>query len=109
LTAWGPARVAELVGITHPPARRLNGREGQLFYDFCLDDRIPEDHLLRRITAVLDLSDVRQKLAPYYSAIFSFVLARNPPFVKSRNEDTQKARKHAIINKTKTHKHERTL
>jgi transposase len=48
---------------------RLSGREGQLFYDFCLDDHIPEDHLLRRIAAVLDLSDVRQKLAPYYSAM----------------------------------------
>ena len=34
----------------------------QLFYDFCLEDHVPDDHLLRRIDRVLDLSDVRQKL-----------------------------------------------
>jgi len=27
----------------------------QLFYDFCLDDHVPEDHLLRRIDRFLDL------------------------------------------------------
>ena len=31
----------------------------QLFYDFCLEDHVPGDHLLRRIDAVLDLSWVR--------------------------------------------------
>ncbi|MBV9481741.1 MAG: transposase [Acidobacteria bacterium] len=40
-----------------------------LFYDFCLEDHVPEDHLLRRVAAVLDLSDVRRRLAPYYSAM----------------------------------------
>jgi transposase len=39
----------------------------QLFYDFCLDDHVPTNHLLRRIDAVLDLSDLRPKLAPFYS------------------------------------------
>jgi transposase len=48
---------------------RQDDRQQTLFYDFCLEDHVPEDHLLRRIAAVLDLSDVRQKLAPYYSAM----------------------------------------
>src|SRR5438105_328577 len=40
----------------------------RFFYNFCLEDHIPQDHLLRRVAAVLDLSDVRQHLAVYYSA-----------------------------------------
>jgi len=43
------------------------GRQERLFYTFCLADRIPPDHLLRRIDAVLDLSWLRDALAPYYS------------------------------------------
>ncbi len=43
------------------------GRQDRLFYEFCLDDRVPADHLLRRIDAVLDLSWLRAELAPYYS------------------------------------------
>ena len=43
------------------------GRQDRLFYEFCLDERIPADHLLRRIDAVLDLSWLRSELAPYYS------------------------------------------
>ena len=43
------------------------GRQDRLFYEFCLDDRVPGDHLLRRIDAVLDLSWLRAELAPYYS------------------------------------------
>ena len=41
----------------------------QLFYDFCLDDHIPEDHLLRRIDRFLDLEKVRTELRPFYSSI----------------------------------------
>jgi transposase len=48
---------------------RLDDRQQPLFYDFCLEDHVPDDHLLRRIAKVLDLSEVRQKLAPYYSTI----------------------------------------
>ena len=48
---------------------RLNDRQPSLFYNFCLETHVPEDHLLRKIAAVLDLSDVRRKLAPYYSAM----------------------------------------
>jgi transposase len=43
------------------------GRQERLFYAFCLEDRIPPDYLLRRIDAVLDLSWLRDELAPYYS------------------------------------------
>lgn len=41
----------------------------RLFYDFCLEDHVPGDHLLRRIDLFLDLSDVRQKLRPFYCSI----------------------------------------
>ena len=37
------------------------------FYAFDLDDVVPQDHLLRHIDRFLDLSDLRQHLAPYYS------------------------------------------
>ena len=39
----------------------------QLFYDFCLEDHIPEDHMLCRIDPFLDLSEFRATLKPYYS------------------------------------------
>jgi transposase len=41
----------------------------QLFYDFCLDDHVPADHLLRRIDRFLDLESVRSALKPFYSTI----------------------------------------
>jgi len=41
----------------------------QLFYDFCLEDHIPADHLLRRIDGFLDLEELRAKLKPYYSTM----------------------------------------
>src|SRR6202521_4153019 len=41
----------------------------QLFYDFCLDDHVPDDHLLRRIDRFLDLQKVRTELKPFYSNI----------------------------------------
>jgi transposase len=46
---------------------RQDDRQQTLFYDFCLEDHVPQDHLLRRVAAVLDLRGVRQRLAPYYS------------------------------------------
>jgi transposase len=39
-----------------------------LFYDFCLDDHVPPDHILRSIDRHLDLDDVRQALKPFYSS-----------------------------------------
>jgi len=45
---------------------RLNRDQGQLFYSFNLDEAVPDDHLVREIAAVLDLSWVHAELAPYY-------------------------------------------
>lgn len=41
----------------------------ELFYAFSLESHVPENHLLRRIEALMDFSDVRSHLAPFYSAI----------------------------------------
>jgi transposase len=46
---------------------RLNRDQEQFFYSFRLDEAVPEDHPVRRIAAVLDLSWVYSELAPYYS------------------------------------------
>jgi len=48
-----------MVGFQAAPA--------QLFYDFCLDDYVPSDHLLRSIDGHLDLDGLRQTLKPFYS------------------------------------------
>jgi transposase len=48
---------------------RLDRDQGRLFYAFCLDEVVPDDHLVRAIAAVLDLSWVRAELAPYYSSL----------------------------------------
>ena len=41
--------------------------QDRLFYSFNLDTHVPPDHLLRRIDYVLDLGELRQHLAPFYS------------------------------------------
>jgi transposase len=43
------------------------GGQDRLFYEFCLDEVVPDDHLLRRIDSVLDLIWLRRELSPYYS------------------------------------------
>ncbi len=43
------------------------GQQDRLFYEFNLEERVPANHLLRRIDAVLDLSWLRGELKPYYS------------------------------------------
>ena len=48
---------------------RLNRDQGQLFYSFCLDEVVPDDHLARKIASVLDLSWVHAELTPHYSPI----------------------------------------
>ena len=40
-----------------------------LCYEFRLDERVPEHHLLRRADAILNLSLVREHMAPHYSTI----------------------------------------
>jgi len=39
----------------------------QLFYEFCLDRYMPDDHLLRQIDPLLDLAPLRQHLSSFYS------------------------------------------
>jgi len=47
----------------------LQAAPDRLFYDFCLEDHVPGDHLVRQIDCFLDLGDNRQKLAPFYCSI----------------------------------------
>ena len=50
---------------------RQTGHQSRLFYLFNLEGRIPANHLLRRINAVVTriLADLREKLDPFYSEI----------------------------------------
>jgi transposase len=50
---------------------RQTGDQSQLFYLFNLEERIPADHLLRRINPVVTrvLAELRAKLEPFYSDI----------------------------------------
>ncbi|HEY2527271.1 MAG TPA: IS1182 family transposase [Xanthobacteraceae bacterium] len=48
---------------------RLDRDQGQLFYEFHLGEVVPDDHLVREIARVLDLSWVHAALAPYYSPL----------------------------------------
>ena len=48
---------------------RLEHEQEQLFYEFHLDEVVPDDHLVREIAGVLDLSWVRAELAPHYSPL----------------------------------------
>src|ERR1700685_475786 len=48
---------------------RLKSDQGQLFYEFRLGNAVPEDHLVRRIDAALDLSWLRSDLSPHYSSM----------------------------------------
>jgi transposase len=48
---------------------RLKRDQEQLFYSFRLDEAVPDDHAVRAIAAVLDLSWVHGELASYYSPL----------------------------------------
>ena len=45
----------------------VQAASARLFYDFCLDEHVPSDHLLRSIDGHLDLDGLRQTLKPFYS------------------------------------------
>jgi len=47
----------------------VQAASAQLFYDFCLDDHVPCDHLLRGIDGHLELEGLGQTLKPFYSRI----------------------------------------
>ncbi len=46
--------------------QRQSGQE-RLFYCFIPEEHVPQNHLLGGIDRFLDLGDLRQHLAPYYS------------------------------------------
>ena len=48
---------------------RLSHHQEQFFYSFRLDEAVSDDHPVREIAAVLDLSWVHSELAPYYSRL----------------------------------------
>jgi transposase len=48
---------------------RSSQDQGHLFYSFNLEEVVPDDHQVRAVARVLDLSWVRAKLAPHYSHI----------------------------------------
>ena len=41
--------------------------QGALFYEFSIDNHVPQDHLLRSIDRFVDLSSIRPHLAEFYS------------------------------------------
>ena len=43
------------------------GSVGKLFYQFSLEERVPQDHLLRRVLAAVDFSFVRRMTERFYS------------------------------------------
>jgi hypothetical protein len=59
---------------------RLKRDQSQFFYSFCLDEVIPDDHRVREIAGVLDLSWVHAELACYYSPL-------GPPVDRSGTHD----------------------
>src|SRR6184192_2291740 len=48
---------------------RLERDQEQLFYSFCLEEVVPDDHQVRAIAAVFDLSWVYGELSPHYPAL----------------------------------------
>src|SRR5258705_3483976 len=48
---------------------RVEQDQGQLFYSFCLEEVVPDDHQVRAIASVLDLSWVYGELSPHYPAL----------------------------------------
>ena len=41
--------------------------QAALFYEFSLEDHVPQDHLLRSIDRFVDLSSIRAHLSDFYS------------------------------------------
>ena len=56
---------------------RLNHDQGELFYSFCLEKVVPDDHLVRKIAAFFDLTWVRVELAPIIPALVGHRLIRS--------------------------------
>jgi len=46
---------------------QLPAAQNSLFYEFSLEQHVPQGHLLRQIDRFLDFDSIRQHLSPYYS------------------------------------------
>lgn len=46
---------------------QLEGGAARLFYEFSLEEMVPQNHLLRKIDRFLDFEDLRAHLKPFYS------------------------------------------
>jgi len=46
---------------------QLDGGTAKLFYEFSLEEMIPQNHLLRKIDRFLNFDDLRSHLKPFYS------------------------------------------
>jgi len=46
---------------------QLPAAQNALFYELCLDNYVPKDHLLRQIDQILNLNNLRKHLSAYYS------------------------------------------
>jgi len=46
---------------------QLDGGTAKLFYEFSLEEMVPQDHLLRKIDRFLNFNDLRAHLKPFYS------------------------------------------
>jgi hypothetical protein len=56
---------------------RLNRDQAQFFYSFSLEEVVPDDHLVRKIAAFVDLAWVRKELAPIIPALVGHRLIRS--------------------------------
>ena len=46
---------------------QLEGGAARLFYEFSLEEMVPQNHLLRKIDRFLNFEDLRAHLKPFYS------------------------------------------
>lgn len=53
----------------------------ELFNGFSLEQHVPANHMLRAIDRFVDLSDIRQKLAPFWTCftLVASILVSLPP------------------------------
>jgi len=48
---------------------RLPAGQNELFYEFCLEEQVPQKHVLRGLDRFLDFTEIRKHLRAYYSDI----------------------------------------
>ncbi len=68
---------------------RKDDHQGHFFYHFKLDERIPQDHLLRGIDQFLDLGQLHEHLEPFYSHSGRPSIANRSRNVKNRPQSDE--------------------